>query len=107
VDGARRKRDSEQFRRTLLRGRPIGSDLQIRAVLSDECAILREWVGSNALVFIDFGVGPTIWVILRGRLDGSADVAPFARREFIDIYRGGATQKTREFEELFNSLRNR
>jgi competence protein CoiA len=106
VNGARRKRDAQQFHTAFFRGRPIGSNPWIRAVHSDECAVLREWVSSNAPVFIDFGVGPTIWVILRARPDGSADVATFARNDFIEIYRGGATQKAREFEELINGLRN-
>jgi competence protein CoiA len=105
VDGARRKGDREQFRKSFIRGRPIGFNQQIRTVPSDKCAALREWVSSNALVFIDFGVGPTIWVILRGRPDGSADVAPFARSDFIEIYRGGSTPKAREFEEFINNLR--
>jgi competence protein CoiA len=107
VDGSRRKRDAEQFRMAFLRGAPIGSNPHLRTVLSDECSILREWVSGNSLVFIDFGVGPTISVILRRSLNGRADVASFARCDFIEIYRDGTTQKAREFEELLNSLRNR
>jgi competence protein CoiA len=40
VDGARRKRDSEQFRKAFIRGgAPHGFNPQIRTVLSDECAV--------------------------------------------------------------------
>ena len=106
VNGGRRKRDSEQFRNALIRGTPVGSNARIRISFTDECAILREWAGSNAPVFIDFGVGPTIWWILSGTPGGSADVAPFSRNDFIEIHRGGATQKAREFEEFVNDLRS-
>jgi competence protein CoiA len=106
VNGARRKRDSVQFLNALNRGRPIGSNARIRIPSSDECAILGEWAGSHAPVFIDFGVGPTLWWILSGTPGGSADVAPFSRSDFIEIHRGGATQKAREFEEFVNELRN-
>jgi hypothetical protein len=105
VNGARRKRDSEQFRKALNRGVRVGSSALIRIPFADECAILRDWAGGNAPVFVDFGVGPTLLWILSGTPDGSADVAPFARSDFIEILRSGATQKAREFEEFVNSLR--
>src|SRR6267142_4334645 len=105
VNGARRKRDSVQFLNALNRGRPIGSNARIRIPLSDECAILSEWAGSRVPVFIDFGLGPTLWWILTGTPDGFADVAPFSRSDFIEIHGGGATQKMREFEEFVNDLR--
>jgi len=105
VNGARRKRDSEQFRRALIQGTPIGSNARIRIHFADECAILRDWLGTNAPVFIDFGAGPTLWWILAGMPNGSVDVAPFARSELIEICRQGATQKAREFEAFVSSLR--
>jgi hypothetical protein len=73
---------------------------------ADECAILREWASSNCPVFIDFGLGPTLWWILRQTSNGSADVAPFSRSDFIAIHRDGATQMAREFEEFVDNLRN-
>ncbi len=107
VNGARRKRDAEQFRKALNQSGSIGGNPRLRRIpFSNECAVLRDWVGSTAPVFIDFGAGPTLWWILKGTPDGSADVAPYSRSEFIEIHRGGATQKAREFEEFVNSLRN-
>lgn len=107
VNGARRKRDSEQFRNALNHGMHDGSNARIRIPFADECALLRDWVGCDAPVFIDFGAGPTLWWILRGTPGGSVEVAPFARSDFIEIFRGGAKQKSREFEDFVNSLRNR
>jgi competence protein CoiA len=105
VNGARRKRDSEQFRNALSRGTPIGSNARIRIPFADECAILREWSDSHVPVFIDFGGGSTLWWILAGTPNGSVDVAPFARSDLIEIHREGETQKAREFEEFVNFLR--
>lgn len=105
VNGVRRKRDAAQFRNALNRGTPIGVNARIRIPFAEECAILREWSGSRAPVFIDFGAGPTLWWILAGTPTGSVDVAPFARSELIAILREGAAQKAREFEEFVFSLR--
>lgn len=105
VNGARRKRDSEQFRNALNRATSIGSSARIRIPFTDECAILREWSGGQAPVFIDFGAGPTLWWILFGMPNGSVEVAPFARRDLIEILREGGTQKAREFDEFVSSLR--
>ncbi len=106
VNGTRRKRDAEQFRNALNRGTSIGLNGPIRMPFADECAILREWASSNCPVFIDFGLGPTLWWILRQTSNGSADVAPFSRSDFIAIHRDGATQMAREFEEFVDNLRN-
>ena len=105
VNGARRKRDSEQFRNALNQGTPIGSVARMGIHFADECAILREWSGNLAPVFIDFGPGPTLWWILAGTPNGSVDVAAFARTDLIEILRDGATQKAREFEAFVGSLR--
>lgn len=105
VNGVRRKRDSEQFRNALSRAMHDGSKARMRIPFADECAILRDWAGGNAPVFIDFGPGPTLWWILGGTPTGSVDVAPFSRSDLIEIFRGGATQKSREFEDFVSSLR--
>lgn len=101
VNGTRRKRDADQFRNALNRGTPIGPNGPIRVPFADECAILREWVGSNAPVFIDFGVGPTLWWILKGVPDGPIYIAPFSRSQFVEIHRAGAAQTVRDTFEAF------
>ncbi len=105
VDGARRKRDSEQFRNALNQGTPIGSSNGRRIHFPEDGAILREWSGSPAPVFIDFGTGPTLWWILAQMPNGSVDVAPYARANLIEVLREGGTPKAREFEEFVGSLR--
>ena len=105
VDGTRRKRDSEQFRNALNRATPIGSNARLRIYFAEECTILREWSGSHAPVFIDFGSGPTLWWILAEMPNGSVDVGAFARADLIEILREGETPKAREFEAFVGSLR--
>jgi hypothetical protein len=105
VDATRRKRDGEQFAKALNRGAPVGAKSMVRRVRSDECALLREWAGSRAPIFFDFGGEQTLWWLLAGRLDGPAYVAPFSRADFIEIHRGGVTQTTRDFDDFVKDVR--
>jgi len=100
VDGTRRKQDLAQFDNALSGGARVGSSV-IRIPFSNECRILREWVGSEAPVFLDFGGEWDLWWILKGTSDGPAYVAPFPRSQFIEIHRVGATQETRDIFEKF------
>ena len=105
IDGKRRKTDSAQFLNALNTGTPIGSNSLVRIPFSDTCTILREWVGSHAPVFIDFGDEHEFWWILKGTADGSAYVTRFPRSQFIEIHRLGATQELRDiFEKFVNDL---
>jgi len=100
VDGTRRKQDLAQFDNALSGGARVGSSV-IRIPSSNECRILREWVGSEAPVFLDFGGEWDLWWILKGTSDGPAYVAPFPRSQLIEIHRVGATQETRDIFEKF------
>jgi competence protein CoiA len=100
VDGTRRKQDLARFDNALRGGARVGSSV-VRVPFSSECRILREWVGSDAPVFLDFGGEWDLWWILKGTPDGSAYVAPFPRNQFIEIHRVGATQDTRDIFEKF------
>ena len=102
VDGVRRKKDGVQFLNALNAGIPIGP---VRRASCHACVLLREWVGSDAPVFFDFGGNQVLWWLLKGNADGSAYVAPFSRSDFIQIHRGGATQKAREFDEFVKDMR--
>ncbi len=107
VDGSRRTRDLSQFQTVLARGTPIGSNAPVRIPFSDECLILREWVGSRARVFLDFGGEPGLWWILKGTPDGSAYVARFPRSQFIEIHHSGATRELSDiFEKFVNDIGN-
>jgi len=100
VDGTRRKRDGKQFIEALKYGTQVDARLAIKLVRSDECALLREWVGSHAPIFFDFGSEQALSWLIAGRPDGLAYVGPVSRASFIAMHRGGVTQMTRDFDEL-------
>lgn len=104
VDGARRKRDRTQFQNALKRGIPVGSNSVLKRAFSDECVLLREWADSHAPVFFDFGGEQVLWWLLKGNPDGSAYVTSYSRSDFIEIHRGGATQKARDFDEFVKEI---
>jgi len=104
VDGTRRKRDGEQLLNALKRGVLTGPNSPIHRTFSNKCALLREWSGCHAPVFFDFGGDQVLWWLLKGGPDGSAYIGRFSRSEFIEIHRGGATQKARDFEEYVTDL---
>ncbi len=105
VNGARLKRSRTQFINVLEGGTPIGAGSVVRVPFSDECAILRDWVGGSAPVFIDFGGEEDLWWILKGSANGPAYVAPFPRGQFFEIHRVGATEEVRDiFEKFVNDI---
>jgi competence protein CoiA len=109
VDGARRKRDKSQFFKALEQGTPVGPKLPMLSVFLDECALLREWAGSRAPVFFDFGEGnkpedSVLWCLLRGTPNGKAYIAKFSRAGFIDLHRARAAQMGQDFAELLKKL---
>lgn len=105
VDGTRRKRDIQQINDTLRNGVQVVPNLPIYKVSLDKNTLLKEWVDSGSLVFFDFAEGPRLWWLLPNSLDseGLFVVAVF-RAEFLEIHRGGATQKNRDFEELLKDF---
>lgn len=100
VDGTRRKRDAAQFARAWSDGTPVGKAFPVQRLYTDECALLREWSGSLAPIFFDFGDGQVLWWLLPGRLNGSAYVAQFPRNVFIHIHRSGVVQEGLDFAGL-------
>lgn len=104
VNGMRRKRDAQEFRNALSCSIGVGADVHIRKTSPNKCALLKEWGGSNAPVFFDFGEGPTLWWLLKGSTDGSAYVFPYARKNFVDIHRGGVSQQSLDFEKLVSEI---
>jgi hypothetical protein len=100
VDGTRRKRDGKQFVEAVNNGARFAANLPIVQVRSDECALLREWAGSHAPIFFDFGSEQALSWLIAGRPDGPAYVGPVSRASFIEMHRGGVTQMARDFDEL-------
>jgi competence protein CoiA len=99
VDGTRLKRAKSQFMKTWGGGMPLGSGNALRKVFLDECALLREWAGSQSPIFFDFGEEHLWWLIANSG-DGRLYVGQFPRAEFIETLRGGTEQAPRDFSAL-------
>jgi len=104
VDATRRKRDGAQFAKAWTAGTPVGGNPFIRQVRADECALLRDWSGSYAPIFFDFGDGPTLWWLLARRPGEPMHVAPFSRADFIAIHHGKGPEGARDFDEFARTI---
>lgn len=104
VDGARRKRDQSQFFSAFEQGTPVPTNLPLRSVFSDECALLREWCGSRTPVFFDFGEAVPLWCLLPGNPNAKAYVGPFSRARFIQLHLARTTQGGQDFAGLLKTL---
>jgi len=104
VDGTRRKRDRAQLLNAWKEGVPVGANSLVRRTFSDNCALLREWAGSNAPIFFDLGEMQALWWLFAKSTNGSAYVAPYPRAKFIESHRGAATEIAREFDEFVNDI---
>lgn len=96
VDGTRRKRDRAQFLQALNSGQVVKAFPDMRRIIADECALLREWSGSASRVFFDFSEGGIIWWLLGKGVGKPVYVMPFPNIEFISKHLG----QTNEFDEL-------
>ncbi|PKL19553.1 MAG: hypothetical protein CVV49_00520 [Spirochaetae bacterium HGW-Spirochaetae-5] len=105
VDGTRRKRDIEQFSKTLNSSKPFGSNVKVWRVHSDECVLLREWEDSNTPIFFDFG-GDTLWWLLDGSSKGMVYVTSIPRIYFIEVHCVGEKQKIDAFNDFVKDVRN-
>jgi competence protein CoiA len=90
VDGTRRKKDRAQLLHAWEEGVRLGTNSPVRKVFFDDCALLREWAGSNAPIFFDVGEMLPLWWSLANSTNGSAYVAPYPRAQFIESHRGAA-----------------
>lgn len=100
VNGVRRKRDSAQFLNAWNEGVPVVANLPVRRAFAHECVLVREWAGSHAPIFFDFGEEQALWWLLSTSLDGPTYVEQFPRSAFIKIHRDGAIQSAHDFDEL-------
>lgn len=96
VDGTRRKRDRAQFLQALNSGQVVKAFPNMRRIIVDECALLREWSNSASRVFFDFSEGGIIWWLLGKGAGRPVYVMPFSTTEFISKHLG----QTNEFDEL-------
>jgi competence protein CoiA len=83
VDGTRRQRDRVQLIRAWNEGAPRGK--LMRKVFADDCRLLREWSGSDAPIFFDFGeVDTLVWLLTAKSRYGSAYIGQFSRAKFVE-----------------------
>jgi competence protein CoiA len=105
VNGTRRQRDRPQLISAWNEGVPVGVNLPVRRIFSDDCVLLREWGGSNAPAFFDFGELDVLWWLFAKSTNGSAYVGPFPRAVFIASHCGGATEEAaRAFDDFVNTF---
>lgn len=102
VDATRRKRDGAQFAKAWEAGTPVGR--YIRQIRTDDCGLLRDWSGSHAPIFFDFGNEPMLWWLLARRPGEPMYVAPFPRSDFIAIHHGKGPEGARDFDEFAKTI---
>lgn len=105
VNGKRRIRDVSKFSEELKRGVQVNEKLPLLKLSGylDECALLRDWVGSEVPVFFDFGEEQIIWYLVPKSSLSLAYVLRVSRASFIELFKGGV-QKAPELEFWFKEL---
>jgi hypothetical protein len=104
VDGLRRGRDLAQFSRAWTRGEsrhPLSSKRRISA---PDSALFRDWAGSPAHVFFDFGDGQALWWLFPESDDKRAYVQLISRAQFVRIHRERHTHAPSEFDSLVQNF---
>jgi competence protein CoiA len=88
VNGLRRKKDPEQFFRSLKVVKTFEDSLFRRAcdVTNDKSALLREWSNDKAPVFFDFSEPDALWCLLPRHVEGEFVVVEVLRQRFLDLH---------------------
>ena len=73
-------------------------------VRSDKGALLRDWAGSRAHVFLDFGDEQTLWWLSPNADETCAYIVRISRAEFIATHRRTATQDFGDFDSFGEAL---
>ena len=76
----------------------------MRMLFANDVRLLREWVGSDAQVFIDFGAERGLWWLLASRQNRPVYAARFSRAEFIETHRCTSTQKVQDFDSFVQDI---
>jgi len=107
VDGMRRGRDAVQFSRAWGNGGngksrdPFSSK---RRISSPDGALLRDWAGSHAHVFFDFGDERALWWLFPESDDLRAYVQHISRAQFVRVLRETCTHGPSEFDSLVENF---
>ena len=104
VDGVRRERDVVQFWRAWVTGESRDPLSSKRRIASPEGALLRDWAGSRAHVFLDFGDQRELWWIFPESDDTRAYVQRISRAQFVRIHREMSAHGPSEFDSLVQNF---
>ena len=104
VDGTRRKRDVIHFSRALGSGESRDPLSTKRRISAPKGALLRDWAGSHAHVFFDFGDEQSLWWLFPESDERRAYIQRISRTQFIRIHREGHTHGPSEFDSLLQNF---
>ena len=104
VDGLRRKNDVPGFQGALEQGTQIVANFPALKLQSKKGALLRDWAGSRAHVFFDFGDKHTLWWLSPNAGDTLAYVIRISRTEFISAHLRMGTNGAQDFASLAEGL---
>lgn len=102
VDGTRRKRDRAHFLQS--EGEQPYPMSDMRRIVPGKSALLRDWRGSRAHVFFDFGDERTIWWLWPGNDGQRAYVQHVSRDQFIRIHRESHSHGPSAFDSLVQNF---
>ena len=102
VDGTRRAHDRAQFRKAWAKGREPIPLLNKRVLDAPSGALFRDWVGSRAHVFFDFGDGTWLWWLFPGSRPTAVYLEPITRDEVLRALRAG---ELKPFDDLVDNFR--
>jgi hypothetical protein len=104
VDGMRRERDVAQFARAWTSGESRNPLSSKRRLSSPEGALLRDWTGSRAHVFFDFGDGQPLWWLFPESDDMRAYVQHISRAQFVRVHLEKHAHGPSEFDSLVQNF---
>lgn len=104
VDGMRRERDAAQFSRAWANGRSLDPSASKRRISSPEGALLRDWAGSRAHVFFDFGDGQSLWWLFPESDDKRAYLQHISRLQFVRTHREKSAHRPSAFDSLVQNF---
>lgn len=104
IDGLRRKTDIAGFQSALEQGTPIATNFPALKLQSKKGALLRDWAGSVAHVFFDFGDPKGLWWLSPNADEKRAYVVRVSRAEFISTQRQTGTDGANDFDSFAEAL---
>jgi competence protein CoiA len=105
VDGLSRKKDAQQFYAAWSKGEKTRDPFSTkRRISSPKGALLRDWTGSHAHVFFDFGEEKRLWWLFPESDDLRAYVQDISRQQFVRIHQERTTHGPTEFDELVQNF---